>query len=181
MIGLLDVSINAYAHDKYWRLCKIPTTDFSKCILLRRLWSLAEFRNVLHCLECRAIIKIMIAKVISRSLVTNHHQEQRLPSTCTTTFLISILEALLKARTALFLLVFLQKNNTNKRNRSVIRPRRRAPDKKWYEGTSGISGSLTCVYTVVECAPICGFRHLDRSTNSISAIEERIAKHTWVS
>lgn len=38
---------------------------------------------------------------------------------------------------------------------------------------AGISRRLARVYTAPECAPICGFRHPDKSANGVSTIEAR--------
>lgn len=40
--------------------------------------------------------------------------------------------------------------------------------------------SLTRVYTTAECAPICGFRHPDRSANGVSTIETHCKTHLGV-
>lgn len=43
-----------------------------------------------------------------------------------------------------------------------------------------MSRSLTRVYTTAECAPICGFRHPDRSANGVSTIEAHCKTHLGV-
>lgn len=43
-----------------------------------------------------------------------------------------------------------------------------------------MSRSLTHVYTTTECAPICGFRHPDRSANGVSTIEAHCKTHLGV-